>query len=113
MPTTTIRVMTDANGALSRTETFNPPGPFPLTVRIRARLLSPADTTVTGTLDIDAVDGSPQNPAQSFTLPPGQQVSVGEWRLDGGDNRVMVSGQTSPPRPNTEVEIELDATLGF
>lgn len=111
MPTSTISVTTDQNGAFSRRETFNPPGPFGVTVELKATLLTPSDTTVSGTVDVDATDGKPQNQEKKFDLTVGKQVSLGRWKLDGGENLVVVSGKTSPARPNTSVEIEIDASL--
>lgn len=109
--TRTIKVRTDANGSYSRREIFDAPTPFPFTIELKAKLLSPEDTIITGTLDCDAADGKPQNPSKDFTLPTGKQVSLGEWKLDGGDNILLVSGQTSPMRSDTEVQIELEATF--
>jgi|SRR6266545_903738 len=110
MPTITkiIKGTTDANGSYSRTEVFDAPTPFPLQVQLKARLLSPADTTVSGSVDSDALDGNPQNAAKEFTITTGQQVSLGSWKLDGGDNLLVVSGSTSPIRANADVEIELE-----
>lgn len=110
--TKTITVTTDDNGAYSRTEVFNPPGPFGITVKdLKAKLLSPADTTITGTIDVDAADGNPQNQAQDFTISTGEQISLGEWKLDGGDNVLVASGQTSPVRANTAVQLEIQGTI--
>jgi hypothetical protein len=114
MPTITQRldVVTDASGAYSHTQLLNPPGPFPIFVReLRAKLLSPGDTAVSGTLDVNAVSGNPQNPQKSYSIPAGQEVSLGSWRLGGGENRLVISGMTSPPRVNTQLSIEVQATI--
>jgi hypothetical protein len=50
---------------------------------------------------------------KSIVLSTGEQISLGSWRLDGGDNVVVVSGRTSPVRSKTELEIELEANLRF
>jgi hypothetical protein len=114
MPTQIIKVMTNEEGAYQRVDQFNPPGWFNLTVDLTATLLSPADTTITGTIDIDAEDGHPQNQSKDFTLSTDQQESLGEWHLDGGNNTLSVSGQTEPVRANTQIEIEVDINLlGF
>jgi hypothetical protein len=114
MPTQIIRVTTDSNGRYQRTDQFDPPGWFSLRVDLRATLVSPADTRIDGIIDLDAGDGNPQNQAQNFTLSTGQQVSLGQWRLDGGINNLSVTGQTSPIRPNTEIAIEVVAdVVGF
>jgi hypothetical protein len=115
MPTYTkpAKVTTDSNGAYHRQEIFNPPGPdfFTIRVSLKAKLVSPADTTVICTLDVDAVDGKPQNDAQEFTFSTGEQISLGTWKLDGGNNRIVVSGQTSPSRADTEVEFEFEISF--
>ena len=114
MPTQIIRVVTNEEGAYKRVDQFNPPGWFNLTVELKARLLSPAVTTITGTIDIDAEDGHPQNQSRNFTLSTDQQESLGKWHIDGGNNTLSVTGQTEPVRANTEIEIELDVNLiGF
>ena len=114
MPTQIIRVVTNEEGAYQRVDHFNPPGWFDLTVELKATLLSPAATTITGTIDIDAEDGHPQNQSRDFTLTTDQQESLGKWHIDGGNNTLSVSGQTKPVRANTEIEIELDVNLlGF
>lgn len=109
--TETVRVTTDANGSFTRQETFNPPGPFSLSVSIIVKLVSPVNTVLTGTVDVDADDGSPQNPSRDFSISSGQDVSLGTWNLDGGNNKFVTSGQTSPVQPNTEVVLEVRATL--
>ena len=114
MPTQIIRVKTDEEGAYKRVDHFNPPGWFDLTVELKATLLSPANTTITGAIDIDAEDGHPQNQSRNFTLKTDQQESLGKWHIDGGNNTLSVSGQTEPVRANTEIEIEVDFNLlGF
>src|SRR5688500_886035 len=114
MPKQIIRVKTDEEGAYKRVDQFNPPGWFDLTVELRATLLSPADTTIIGTIDIDAEDGHPQNQSRDFTITNDEQVSLGKWHMDGGNNNRSVSGQIEPVRANTETEIEVDVNLlGF
>lgn len=114
MPTITqiIEVTTDNSGAYSHTKVFNPPGPFGIKINdLKARLLLPADTTITGTIDVDASDGNPQNQAQDFTISTGGQVSLGTWKLDGENNVLVASGQTSPVRANTLVRLEVQGTI--
>jgi hypothetical protein len=114
MPKQIIRVKTDEEGAYKRVDQFNPPGWFDLKVELKATFLSPADTTITGTIDIDAEDGHPQNQSRDFTLTTNQQESLGEWHIDGGNNTLSVSGQTEPVQADTEIEIEVDINLlGF
>lgn len=111
MPEITISLESDGNGRFQSTREFNPPGFLNLTVDLIATLRSPADTTVIGEMDIDAKDGSPANNARPFRAATGDRVSLGSWKLDGGDNKVVVSGKTEPARPHTTLIIELEARL--
>lgn len=111
MPSFTLNIRTDANGYFQKTENYNPPGPFDVTVTLSAKLLAPNATEVRGELDIDPVSGSPGNQKKSFMAKTGVAISLGSWRLDGGDNVFVVSGKTLPPRPNTDLKIELIAAL--
>ena len=109
MPTKDLDIQTDENGHFGQTEVYNPLGWFDLTVELRATLLSPPETTVIGALDIDAADGSPGNPAKPFRASTGEKISLGSWRLDAGDNVIVVSGDTEPKRANTTLAIRLEA----
>lgn len=111
MPKMTVDANTDRNGELQQTVHFNPPGPFNLTVRLAAKLLEPANTTVEGELNIDAADGSPSNESKRFVVATGQQTQLGSWRLDSGDNIIVITGKTNPQRPNTKLVVEIDASL--
>jgi hypothetical protein len=111
MPTMTMEVRTDENGYFSKTVPFNPPGPFALTVRLTARLASPFATGLWGSLDIDARDGAPSNQQRAFVLWHGEAAPLGSWRLDGGDNIIVVTGKTRPRRANTRLVLEIDAAL--
>ena len=66
MPKMTVEIRTDVNGFFSKTVHLNPPGPFGLTVRLSATLLSPFATGLWGSLDIDAQDGNPSNQTRAF-----------------------------------------------
>lgn len=109
--TRTFKVTTDASGAFEATQTFNPPGPFGFTVELRAKLVAPADTTLSGELDCDAANGNTQNDAQNFSISSGETANLGKWRLSGGDNIIRIAGQTDPAQPDTEVEIEVAAEI--
>lgn len=105
----TIEITTNANGVFNRTTPFNPPGPFGLTIRLSATLLSPRSTGLWGTLDIDAKDGNPSNQKRAFVAWHNEVVQLGSWRLDGGDNVVVVKGITKPKRPNTRLVLQIDS----
>jgi hypothetical protein len=70
MPTTSVKVVTDENGYHQKSDHFDPPGRFPLKIELKAKLLSPAATTITGNLDIDAANGSTQNQSKDFVRTP-------------------------------------------
>lgn len=111
MPKMTVEIRTDENGYFSKTVPFDPPGPFALTVRLTATLLSPFATGIWGSLDIDARDGAPSNQQRQFVAWHSEAVQLGPWRLDGGDNIIVVRGKTKPTRPNTRLLLEIDAVV--
>jgi hypothetical protein len=111
MPKVTVEISTDENGYFSKTVPFNPPGPFPLTVRLSATLLSPFATGVWANLDIDARDGSPSNQKRAFVIWHSEAVQLGSWRLDGGENIIVVNGKTKPTRANARLVLEIDAAV--
>ena len=114
MPTITkiIEVTTDTKGAYYRKDFFNPPGPFGMTVKgLKAELLSPADTTITGTIDFSEADSNPHNHPHDFKISTGEQISLGEWKLGAGKNILVASGQTSPVQSNTVVRFEVRGTI--
>ena len=107
----TVEITTDENGYFSKTVPFNPPGPFALTVHLSATLLSPFATGLWGSLDIDARDGAPSNQQRAFVAWHSEVVRLGAWRLDGGDNVIVVNGKTRPRRANTRLVLQIDATV--
>lgn len=64
-------------------------------VDLYAELLSPEDTTVRGTLDVDGANG-PYNAERKFTLKTGEREFLGEWDVDKGTQIIKVSGSTDP-----------------
>jgi len=106
-----LDVDTDANGTIQQRITYNTPGPFDVTVTLVVTLLEPPDTVVTGELDIDGANGRTTNPAKSFRLQTGARLDLGSWHLDGGDNVIVLRGQTEPARANTRLRVQLDASL--
>ena len=103
---------TDSQGYFQETQCFNPPGPFDLSVKLSARLKKPRDTTVLGSIDIDAADGNPTNQERKFRIGDGEKHNLGQWSIDGGDNIVIVRGKTEPTRPETMLTVEISARLG-
>lgn len=111
MPKMTVEIRTDENGYFSKTIAFNPSGPFGLTVSLSATLLSPFATALWGDVDIDAADGNPSNAKRTFVAWQSEEVQLGSWRLDGGDNIIVVHGKTKPRRANARLVLEIDATV--
>jgi hypothetical protein len=111
MPTMKIEIETDENGYFSKTIPFNPPGPFALTVKLSATLLSPFATALWGQLDIDAEDGNPSNQRRTFVAWQSEPIQLGSWQLDRGDNIIVVNGKTRPKRPNARLVLQIDAEV--
>lgn len=103
--TRTLKVKTDENGRYETSQTFNPPGFWDYNVSATATLIAPADTTIDGTITITAANHSTDNPPKDFRISTGETADLGDWRLDGGDNVIRVTGQTSPVRANETVEV--------
>lgn len=106
-----ILATTDKNGDFRATHAYDPPGPADLNIVLHARLATPEDTQVDGALDI-AADGAPSNQSKGFRIRTGQAISLGTWWLDSGDNQVVVSGKTTPPKPTAALELELNVESG-
>ena len=104
----TVEMTTNARGFFTKTVPVNPPGPFSLTVRLTATLKSPFATGLWGSLDIDAKDGNPSNPKRAFVVWQGEATAIGSWKLEGGDNVVVVRGITKPRRPNATLVLEIE-----
>lgn len=103
-----LKITTDENGAYERTDKFNPPGPFNFTAEVKITLISPQETTLNASVDIDGANGEPQNQSRDFTLKTGEQVDLGEWHISGGNNVFSFSARTLPVRASTEIEIEVE-----
>ena len=79
----TFEPPTDDNGYFSVTEKYDPKGWSPsFKIKIWVKLIEPNGTTIHGTLDIDADDGSPSNLARSFEVASGQEEYLGRWTVD-------------------------------
>ena len=111
MPKMTVEVRTDENGYFSKTVPFDPPGPFGVTVRLSATLLAPFATGIWGSLDIDAKDGAPSNQRRAFVIWHSESAQLGAWKLDGGENIIVVNGKTRPRRPNARLVLEIEAAV--
>lgn len=108
--TRVVTTQTDDRGHFLREEVFDgPPTFWDPDVTLLATLLEPAETTVEGKLDCDAIDGNPSNPTQPFKIWTGSpKREIGEYEIGGREkNRMIVFGRTKPPRPNTELKVEV------
>lgn len=111
MPRYDYILETDENGYFQKSARFNPPGPFSLTLDLSVTLKKPADTLAQGRLDIDPADGGRGNLERAFAVRSGEKAGLGTWSLDGGDNIVVLSGRTEPPRADEQLEITLEASF--
>lgn len=107
----TLTLRTDARGHFATSQVFDPPLLRDRTVALSVELREPAGVEVRGELDIDAVDGDPSNPARAFVGVAGREVSLGRWRIDRGQNSIVVRGTTVPPLPDADLLVELEVTL--
>jgi len=114
MPTINLKVATKNDGTFEDRATVKPPIiRDEANVRLRARRIDSINTTVYATLDIDAVDGRPQNHPRDFVFERGWEVDMGVWRVDKRENAVFVSGRTDPPVRDGTIEVEIEASLAF
>ncbi len=111
MPMVTVALQTDANGYFSDRVHYSPPGPFALTVRLSAKLLSPFATGVWGDLDIEPEHGQRSNQRRRFRAWQSEEVSLGSWHLNGGGNVIVVSGLTRPRRAHARLVLEIEAAV--
>jgi len=109
--TRTIKVKSGADGTFRTEEVINPPGFWNYSIKASATLLTPEDTTIVGRLDITAANGKTVNPPKDFHISTGETGDLGGWKLDGGDNSIIVEGKTEPPRANSEIEIEVTVKI--
>ena len=105
-----LETTTDENGYFSVTKTIDPPG-FWLSVGVEiwAKLIEPASVVATGTLDIDATDGSPSNQEKKFRLESGKNTSLGHWRVSLDQNIVRVHGRILPKKANATLKVNVSA----
>ena len=111
MPKFDFSLTTDENGYFQHTARFDPLGPFSLRVELSVALNQPDDTRAQGRLDIDPVDGGRGNQVRAFVVAAGDTESLGSWRIDGGENLIVLSGRTQPARTNSSLEVTVNAQL--
>ena len=101
----TCSVTTDANGHFQAFTPVEASRMFSFHVDVRATLLQPAETAVSGTFAI-----SPAAAVQ-FHGSTNQAVDLGKWQVAKGPNTAVSTGSTNPARPNTELTVRFDAKL--
>jgi hypothetical protein len=106
-----ITIRTTPQGDIDKRTTIDPPLLRNRRVRISIKVVSPADIVVTGTIDIDAVDGDTSNSPRPFTARTGQRVDLGVWQIDKDENRVVVLGKTAPALLSGDLVVAFDYDL--
>lgn len=109
-----FHVTTDANGRIEFGKTLKLPLIPSGTLLLRARINSPAGVALKLRLDIDATDGNPSNPELTTLLNQGDRFKdVGTFRISWGNEEFIIRlvGETVPPRPTTDLEVEVEATI--
>jgi hypothetical protein len=101
----TCTVTTDANGHFQSSTAVQGSHMFAVHVDVQAKLISPADTAVTGTFAIAPAA------AREFHGATNESVDLGKWQVAKGTNTAIASGSTNPPRPNAELTVQFDAKL--
>jgi hypothetical protein len=101
----TCSVTTDANGHFQASTPVEASHMFTFRVDIKATLLSPADTAVSGTFAIAPAA------ACNFHGSTNESVDLGKWQVPKGTNTAVATGSTNPVRPNTELTVRFDAQL--
>jgi hypothetical protein len=101
----TCSVTTDANGQFQASTPVEASKMLTVHVDVRATLLSPADTAVSGTFTISPAA------ACEFHGSTNESVDLGTWKITAGTNTAVASGITVPAKPNTELTVRFDASL--
>jgi hypothetical protein len=78
---------------------------FSVHVNVRATLLSPMDTTVSGTFTVAPAAAS------EFHGSTNQEVDLGKWKVAAGSNTAIATGWTNPVRAITALSVRFDAEL--
>jgi hypothetical protein len=110
--TKSLSVTTDSNGFYHMTQTFNPPGPFSLTVNIFATFTLPVSHSVNCSISLSASGDPPQS--KTFVAQNGEKISLGSWHIAHQGNVLVVQGSTTPALPNAAVTVSVEADVaGF
>jgi hypothetical protein len=101
----TCSVTTDANGHFRASTPVEASRMLSVHVNVRATLLSPADTAVSGTFSIVPAA------VREFHGSTNDTVELGKWKVAAGINTAVAAGSTTPARQNTELTVRFDASL--
>lgn len=100
----TCNVSTDENGHFQSSTPVEGTHMFAIHAGIRATLLSPAETVVSGTFAI-----APAEPRE-FSGRTSDTIDLGKWQVAKGTNTAVAAGTTTPPRINTQLVVRFDAS---
>jgi hypothetical protein len=100
----TCTVSTDEKGHFQSSTPVEGTHMFAIHAGIRATLISPADTAVSGTFAI-----APAEPRE-FSGQTSDTIDLGKWQIAKGTNTATASGFTTPARVNTQLVVRFDAS---
>jgi hypothetical protein len=101
--TFTCNITTDENGAFQSSTPVEGTHMFAIHADIRARLISPPDTTVSGTFAIAPAA------AREFSGKTSETIDLGKWQVAKGTNTATASGVTTPARAHAQLVVQFDA----
>jgi|GEM_PF-7023102 len=108
MPSLDYKLTTDANGDFKDKNLFDPLGWLHLDVTLTATSTPPEGGDTKVLLDIVQVTDGIDSDTKSFEIPAGTEVPLGDWKIDAGDNVVVLRGRTEPPLAGTVLMIHVE-----
>jgi hypothetical protein len=108
MPKMTVEIRTDENGYFSKTVPVDPPGSPQSAACLTVTLLSPFATALWGSAALEARDGTPASERRTFVAWHSETVQLEPWRLDGGENIIVLTGKTKPLRAHARLVLEIE-----
>jgi hypothetical protein len=100
----TCTITTDDKGHFQSSTPVEGTHMFAIHAGIIAVLISPQDTTVSGTFSIAPAA------TREFTGKTGETIDLGKWQVAKGTNTAAASGFTTPARPNAQLVVKFDAS---
>lgn len=108
MPSLDLKLTTDANGDIKDKTLFDPLGWLHLDVTLTATLLPPEGAEPKVLLDIVAVTEGTDSEPKSFTISGASEVNLGDWKIDAGDNVVVLRGRSEPAIAGVVVMVHVE-----